>query len=138
MIGLISIMTAAALPRWSASLQKHRLGQAANRIVADIVRARTAAYGTSTSKTITFAVASSQYTVSGVAPLHRASGTYTVNLTETPYQCTLASVWGQAGTQTITFDGHGLPDKGGSIVVAAGSLQTTIVVDATTGLAVIQ
>jgi prepilin-type N-terminal cleavage/methylation domain-containing protein len=137
-IALISILSAVALPRWSASLQLQRVNQAASRIVADLSRAQDAAYNTGTSKLITFTVGSSQYQVNGVTALDRPSGPYLVTLSADPYQCTLVSVWGQQGTQTITFNGYGLPDKGGNIVVAAGGLQKTIVVNAGTGSAVIQ
>ncbi len=135
---MMSILSAIALPRWAASLQKQRVIQAANRVVADLTRAQSAAYGSSASKTVTFTVSTSQYLVSGVTPLNRASGTYIVVLSDDPYRCTLVSVWGQTGTQTITFNGYGLPDKGGNIVIAAAGIQKTVVVDAATGTAVIQ
>ncbi|MDP1797174.1 MAG: prepilin-type N-terminal cleavage/methylation domain-containing protein [Planctomycetaceae bacterium] len=135
---LMSILSAIALPRWSASLQQQRVIQAANRVAADLTRAQSAAYGSSAPKTVTFTVGTSQYLVSGIAPLHRGTGAYIVVLTDDPYRCTLVSVWGQTGTQTITFNGYGLPDKGGSIIVAAAGIQKTIVVDAATGTAVVQ
>lgn len=135
---LMAIVSAIALPRWSTALQKQRVIQAANRLAADLTRAQTAAYGSSTAKTVTFTVGSSQYAISGIAPLRGATGSYTILLTDDPYLSTLVSVWGQTGTQTITFNGYGLPDKGGSIVVSAGGNQKTIVVDAATGTAVVQ
>jgi len=137
-VALIAILSAVALPRWGASIQLQRVNQAANRIVADLARAQEAANNSSTSKLITFTVGTSQYLVSGVTPLDRPSGLYLVNLQDDPYQCSLVSVWGQTGTQTLTFNGYGLPDKGGNIIVAAGRLRKTIVVDAGTGTAVVQ
>lgn len=135
---ITAVMVAVAVPRWSESLQKFRAANAASRIVADLSLAQSAAYGSSTSKTVTFTVGSDQYVVAGVTPLNRSSGSYLVQLTEPPYQSTLVSVWGQTGTQTITFNGYGLPDKGGSIVVAAGGIQRIIVVDASSGKATVQ
>ena len=135
---LMSILTAVALPRWATSLQKQRVALAANRVVADLTRAQSAAYGTSASKTVTFTVGTSQYLVSGVTSLKTSSASYVVVLSDDPYRCTLVSVWGQTGTQDITFNGYGLPNKGGNIVVAAGGFQKTIVVDATSGTAVVQ
>ena len=135
---VISILAAAALPKWSSSLQKLRASNAASRIVSDLARAQSAAYGSSTAKTVTFSVTASQYTISDVASLKRSSGTYAVTLTDDPYRCSLVSVWGESGTQTITFDGYGLPNRGGTIIVAANGVQKSIVVNAATGTAVIQ
>jgi type II secretion system protein H len=135
---IMGIMLAAAAPKWTQTLQTYRVSNAASRIVADLARAQSAAYNTSSSKTVTFTVGSHQYQVSGVASLNRSAGPYLVKLQEMPYQSQLVTVWGQTGTQTITFNGYGLPDKGGSIVVAAGSWQKTVVVDPATGTAVIQ
>lgn len=135
---IISIVAAAAIPKWVATLQKQRASSAAMRIAGDLSRAQSAAYSTSTSKTVTFTTSTSSYTVSDVASLNRSSGTYTVLLADDPYRCTLVSVWGQTGTQTITFNGYGLPDKGGTIVVAANGLQKSIIIDASTGTAVAQ
>lgn len=137
-IAIMGGMSAMAVPKWSAYLQKQRLSLAASRVVADLARAQAAAYHSSTSQTMTFTVGSSQYTISSVKSLDLSSGTYTVVLSQDPYQCTLASVWGQAGTQTLTFNGYGLPNQGGSIVLTNGTLQKTIVVDPNSGLAVIQ
>ena len=135
---LTAILTAVAVPKWANALQNFRASSAASRIAADLALARSFAYSSSTSRTVTFAVASSSYTVDGVTPLNRASGTYVVSLNEDPYRCTLVSVWGQGGSQTITFDGYGKPNKGGTIIVAAGNAQKSIVVSAQTGAAVVQ
>ncbi|MDB5385549.1 MAG: hypothetical protein JWM11_1195 [Planctomycetaceae bacterium] len=137
-VGLMAVLSAVALPRWATAMQTQRLSQATSRIVADLSRAQDAAYNTSSAKVVTFTVGSSQYTISGIAALDHRSGSYVITLSDDPYQCRLVSVWGQTGTQTITFDGYGLPDKGGSIIVASGPLQKTIILDAGTGAAVVQ
>ena len=135
---IMGVLAAVATPRFVSSLAKQRVAQAANRVAADLARAQSAAYGTSASKTVTFTVGTSQYLMSGVTSLKSSSGSYVVVLSDDPYSCTLVSVWGQTGTQDITFNGYGLPNKGGNIVVAAGGFQKTIVVDATSGTAVVQ
>ena len=135
---MISILSAVALPRWSAAVQFQRVRHAADRLVTDLSRAREAAYNTSTAKVITFTVGSSQYLISGVKGLDQSSRPYIISLNDDPYRCTIVSVWGQRGTQTLTFNGYGLPDRGGTIIVSAGSLQKSIVIDAGTGTAVVQ
>ena len=79
-----------------------------------------------------------QYTIAGFTSLDRASGSYLVKLDDTPYLCTLTSVWGGTGTQTITFSGYGTPDKGGNIVLTSGTMTKTIVVDSYSGEARLQ
>ncbi|WP_197169351.1 GspH/FimT family pseudopilin [Novipirellula galeiformis] len=135
---ILSIMVAVAAPRWVASLQRYRVANAANRLVADLKRAQLTAFRSSTTKTVTFDVSRGQYTLGDVKPLERPSGDYVVTLSEAPYKSSLISVWGGTGTQTITFDGFGIPDKGGNIIVASGNLERTITVDAISGTAVIQ
>ncbi len=138
MLLILSILVAVAAPRWSQALKTFRVQNAAARIAADLARAQAAAYNSSAPKTVTFAVATSQYVVGGVTPLNRSSGTYQVQLNDAPYYSALVAVWGQTGTQTITFNGYGLPDKGGSIVVVSGAMQKLVVVDALTGRASVQ
>lgn len=133
---LISILAVTAAPNWTASLQRLRVSNAANRIVADLASVQSAAYGSSESKTVTFAVKSNQYTVSGISPLKLGAAPYVVDLSVDPIQCTLVSVFGQTSNQTITFNGYGVPNRGGNIIVSSGDLQKTIVVDPTSGLAV--
>ena len=66
---LMATMAVVAVPRWTASLQKLRVSNAANRIVADFARVQSAAYNSSSAKSITFTIDSSQYTVAGVQSL---------------------------------------------------------------------
>ncbi|WP_372720207.1 GspH/FimT family pseudopilin [Novipirellula sp.] len=135
---ILGIMTAAAAPRWADSLQRYRVANTANRMVADLKRAQLTAFRSSAAKTVTFDVDREQYSIADVRPLERPSGDYLVKLSEPPYQSSLVSVWGRTGTQTLTFNGFGIPNRGGNIIVGSGRLQTTITVDAVTGTAVIQ
>jgi prepilin-type N-terminal cleavage/methylation domain-containing protein len=134
---LTAICAAVALPRWANSLQSFRADSAAKRIAADLALAQSEAYSTSAAKTVRFSVGSSQYTLEGVRPLGRSAGTYTVSLAGDPYRCAIAAVWGQTGEQSITFDGYGKPSRGGTITIAAGSVQKSIVVSPDSGAAVV-
>ena len=135
---IMGIVAAVAIPKWSAALQTNRLTSAANRVISDLARAKAAAYTTSGNKTVTFTVGSSQYSIAGFTSLERASGTYAVNLADSPYYCQIQTVFGGTGTQTITFNGFGVPDKGGSIVLTNGGAQKTVVVDSYSGEARLQ
>jgi prepilin-type N-terminal cleavage/methylation domain-containing protein len=134
-LALIAVLAAVAIPKWAASLRNYRLNQAANRVVADLLRAQRAAYASSSAKTVNFTVASSQYAMAGITDLKHPTSTYTVTLAEEPYQCTLVSVWGRTTTASLVYDGYGAPSCGGNIVIASGSQQKVIVVDAVSGAA---
>jgi prepilin-type N-terminal cleavage/methylation domain-containing protein len=135
---IMSILAAVALPRWSDSLNSFRAANAASRIAADLALARSAAYSSSTSTTMTFDVSADQYTIEGITSLNHSTGPYVVALADDPYKSRLVSVWGLTGQQSITFDGYGRPNAGGTIVIASGNLQKSIVVNANSGTAVVQ
>lgn len=135
---MVAILAAVALPKWTDSLRRRRLAMAANRIVADIHRAQSAAYASSSAKVITFNTGLHQYTIAGLSSLATGSSDYTVNLADEPFQCRLNSVWGQTGTQLLTFNGYGEAATSGNIVISAGGDQKTIAFSAATGRAAVQ
>ncbi len=135
---LMSTIAMIAVPRWTAALQRLRVSNAAMRIVADLDRAKSAAYSSSAEKALVFAVNASSYSVNNVTPLNNSSGPYVVSLAADPFHCKLISVWGQTGIQSVTFTGFGVPSRGGVIIIESGSARKTIIVDATSGSAVIQ
>ena len=93
---ITAVLTAVALPKWAGALQSFRASTAASRIAADSAIAQSAAYSSSTSKTVSFSVGDSQYTLDGVAPLKRATGLYSVSLTE---QSRTAVPWCRCGAK---------------------------------------
>ena len=137
---LIGILVAVAMPRWAATLQQCYVNNAAQRIVADLAKAQSLAYATSSTQTVTFTMGTSQYTINGLHDPDHPSAIYTVSLANYPYNSQLVSV--TVPGLTATFNGFGvpvgLPVGGGTIVVAAGALQHTITIDATTGTAVMR
>lgn len=139
MVVLIAgILTTIAAPRLSSSVHQFRVLNAARRISADLDRARVSAANSGLAKVVTFSTSESRYEISGLVPLNGTVGIYSVNLLVDPFQSRLVNVWGQTGTQSLTFDGYGVPNRGGTISVSSGTAQKTIAVDATTGKAVIQ
>ena len=137
-VSIIGAVAAVVVPKFTDSLQKHRATQAAIRIAADLSLARSSANSTSAPKTVTFIVGTSEYSIAGMNSPDKPSAPYRIVLSVDPYRSTLVSVFGQTGTQSITFDGYGLSNKGGEVVVAAGKTQKVIVVDALSGAAVVQ
>ena len=131
---IIGVISTLAVPRYSNFVAQHRAESAARRIAADIALTRRHARLTSTSQTIQFDVSNDRYVVSGMSSLDNPAGFYTVLLTEEPYGASIASVSLDSNDNgTITFDGYGVPNTGGSIVVGVGVYSRTIQIDAATG-----
>lgn len=135
---IIGIMAAVAMPNYAWALSKYRADAAAQRIVTDLARTQALAYSTSSTKTMTLNVGAGSYQITGLSSLDKRNATYSVNLGAEPYRCSLVSA-SFGGTAQISYDGYGQPTvAGGSIIVACGSQQRTIVVDATSGKGAIQ
>lgn len=136
--GIIATCAAIAIPRYGRAAGRHRADLAAGRVAADLRQAQVYAYVSSASRTVTFTVASSQYQIVDSTPLDGTTGTYTVNLTAPPYKAKIVSVAFKDSGPSVIFNGWGLPDSGGTVVVSVGSEQRTITLDATTGYTSIQ
>ena len=81
-----------------------------------------------------FDSASEAYTLPGVQDLDHAALDYTVRLQDPPYEALMVSA-DFGGDEVLVFDGYGLPDSGGTVVVQSGQYQKTVSVDPTTGKA---
>ena len=136
-LAIITVLAAIAVPRYTAAQQNFRADAAARRLVADLGLARSRARSQSNSQTVVFNLASSQYQMPGVADLKDPAKTYTVLLGAAPYQARLVSV-DFGGTSQVTFDGYGMPNCGGTVVISAGGVQRTVVLDANSGKANVQ
>ncbi len=134
---VISIVTAIATPRFVNTVVRYRADAAARRVIADIRLAQKTAKTTSSSRTIIFDTTNHAYSISDVRALDGQSMTYVVTLQEPPYLARIASV-DMGGDAEITFDGYGIPDSGGFVIVQAGDHQYTVVVDPETGVAEVQ
>jgi prepilin-type N-terminal cleavage/methylation domain-containing protein len=136
-VTIVGMLTAVALPRFAASLNRYRADAAARRIAADIDRLRLAARRTSTQQSIVFNVAGNSYSSAGVTNLDHSGSTFSVSLSDAPYQATLSQASFGSGS-TLTFNGFGIPSAGGTVVIQSGATSHTITVDANTGRAAIQ
>jgi prepilin-type N-terminal cleavage/methylation domain-containing protein len=133
-MAIITVLTAMAVPRYTAAQQHYRADAAAHRLVADLSMARSRANSTSAPQTVVFNVASSQYQMPGVPDLKHSTATYTVLLGGEPYKATIVSA-DFAGATQVTFDGYGVPNCGGTVVLLAGGFQRTVTLDANSGKA---
>lgn len=124
---LLAIIGGIAMPRYTASLAHHRAEAAARRIAADLAYLRQQARFTSSSKTIAFDLATHQY----------SGSITTVSLGDDPYKAVILSV-DFGGDAEIVFDGYGIPDSGGTVLIQAGHRQKTITLDGDSGRVTVQ
>ena len=135
---VLGILTAAAVPKYADTLVRMRLDAAARRIATDLATAQARACATSSSQTITFTLppAGNRYEIAGMSDPDRPGVTYAVNLAEAPYQITLGAV-DLGGDATLIYNGYGIPDSAGTIVIQAGKYARRITIDPDTGIAAI-
>ena len=136
-MAVIVVVAAIATPRYANALTRYRAEAAARRVAADLGLARQTAKSTSSSRTIGFNPGNHSYVIPNVRELDSAGTMYRVQLQDPPYQAQIVSV-DFGGDATLIFDGFGIPDSGGFVIVQAGDYQYTVVVDPETGAAQVQ
>lgn len=134
---IIATVAAIAAPRYSSSISRYRAETAAQRVAADLAFARMRAMTSGAQKTTVFDTGADQYQILGQADLNDSSKDYVVKLFDKPYRSELVSA-DFGGDATVVFDGYGIPDSGGQVVVRAGHFEKTIVLDADSGKAEVQ
>ncbi len=131
-LAIVAIFATIAVPRFANSLAQRRVEGAVRRITSDLAFARRRAKLTSTSLTVTFDLGVDAYELEGMQhPDHPGRG-YVVSLSDTGYGATIVSA-DLGDDAEIVFDGYGMPDSGGTIVISVGNFQETITVDGTSG-----
>lgn len=134
---IIAIVSAASVPQLMDSVEFFHAEAAAKRIKQDLEMARRRARSNGASQAVQFDSATSTYVVPNVPDLDHPGSDYSVDLTRPPYIALLYSV-DFNNTETVTFDGYGVPDNAGTIEVEAGNYSQTLTIEATTGKVTIQ
>ncbi len=134
---IIGILSAATMPKLLDSVDYFHVEAAAKRIKQDFEMARRHARSQGTAQSIEFDTNTSTYVMPNVPDINHSGSDYAVDLTGEPYGSLLYDV-NFNGTETVTFDGYGVPDNPGTIEVEAGAYAQTITIEATTGRATIQ
>ncbi len=125
---IMAIVTTMAAPRYATLIANQRLDAAARRVQVDLALARRTARFSSASRTVSFVVAGDSYSISGLEDPDRTGQPYSVDLSEEPYAATVVSA-AFGGDADVIYDGYGIPDSGGSVVVRVGDYERTISVD---------
>lgn len=135
-IVIIATLAAIAAPRYGNSVAHYKAEMTARRIVADLSLARSSARAAGASRTVTFIPASNEYRIPDVGSLKDSSADHVVQLADAHSASLVSASFG--GDAVVVFDGYGMPDSGGQVVVQAGSFQKTVVLDADSGKAKVQ
>jgi type II secretion system protein H len=134
---ILAIVSAIAIPRYGCAATRYQVDLAARRVAADLRQAQAHAKTTGASCTVVFSIPTGSYCLVNVPSLDRSSGDYAVDLTAEPYRARLVSANFNTADQVV-FNGWGLPDNSGSVIVAVGSEQRMVTVDGQTGQVNIQ
>lgn len=127
-IAIIGVLSAIALPRFSGTMARNRLQSAAQRVAADLNLAQRQARLSSGRRKVVFLPTTNAYRVPGVAHPFHPTLTYEVQLDEEPYGVQIAAV-DFDGDAEVIFNGFGEPDSGGTVVLASGGYQMTVVLN---------
>ena len=136
-LAIVTTLGAIAAPRYARYTLRYRADLAVGRVISDLNLARLSAKASGGTRAVTFDVGTSRYQVQGWSSLNNRSNPYWVNLSDMPYEARLISA-SFGGTSQITYGGWGLPQAGGTAILAVGPEQRTITVDLETGQATIQ
>ena len=134
---ILATLGAIAAPRYATALDRYHADAMARRIVADLELARATARNTSSSVTVTFDPGLNTYVMTGVDSPDHPGNNATLVLSDAPYRSELVAT-GLGGDKEIVFDGFGIPDMGGVVLIQCGAESRMINVDDGTGVASVQ
>ena len=140
----LGIIAAIATPSYIASLDRYRVEMAVKRMSNDLQLTQCSARQTNSTKTIQFTLSDSAYTMVGINSLNRASASYSVRLTDSPYEVRMVRLVDSTQptlsptSVTVAFNRFGLPDRGVTVTVGSGSRTQLVQVAADSGKVTIQ
>jgi len=135
-LAIMGVIAGIATPRYATAISRFRVDTAARRLVRDLTTARERARALGASQSVTFTIASDTYEIAGLQGLD-GSANYVVNVAGQPYNASLVSA-DFGGAPSVVFDGYGVPDSGGTVVLNSGGYAKTVTVDPQTGRAALQ
>lgn len=134
---IVGVVAAIAAPRYGNAASRYAAESAAHRIAADLEQARELAKGASTSYVVSFKTGAGAYEF-GPAGTDASSPFFqVVRVDREPYGVTIESA-DFASTKVLTFNGYGVPDAGGSVLITKGSRSYRVSVAANSGKCTVQ
>ncbi len=132
-LAIMSVVSTMGILRYSGSLSRYRVQSACARLIADLKVAQAQARTTSSSRTVRFVTATSEYEVYTDAQRVAAKPGTVVDLADDPYRASMRLV-GLAG-DSIQFDGRGEGNAGCTVVLTSGTAEQSVVIEAGFGRA---
>ncbi len=126
-LAVIAVVAAIAAPRYSHSLERWRVDTAARLVASDLALAGVHARATSTPTPVVFDSAALSYQITGLRDLKTGSVDRVVRLDQPTRLRNLAADFG--GDATLVFDGFGVPDTDGQVVLSCGSHSRIVAVE---------
>ena len=136
-VAVMGVIAAIAVPRYSEFIARGRADATARRVVADLAFAQRLARRSGSAQRVSFSKNFDRYLLVGVPDPDHAASDYMVALSDEPYQAQIHSA-DFGGSPEIVFDGYGVPDNGGAVVVHVGDQARQIDVDPDTGRATVR
>lgn len=133
-IAVLAILASIAVPRFASAASHHRLTSAAMRVANDLNLARARARASSARVTVAFDQANHTYSVSGTRGLDSSPIGYVVSLAKAPYRVRISAAEFGSDSEVI-FDGYGVPDSGGTVIISSAGRHEVVQLDAGTGRA---
>ncbi len=133
---IISITALLAAPRYANILAEQRATSAANRIAMDLAMAQRRAKFSSTTQSFDFNLLGDFYSIGGMQDPDHPANPYVILLADEPYLAEFVSV-DFGGDAKLIFDGYGVPDTAGSVVIRSGTREKEILLKAQTGRVVV-
>jgi prepilin-type N-terminal cleavage/methylation domain-containing protein len=131
-ICILSIIAGMAVPRFANAVTRNRAEAAAKRVVEDLTLAQRRARLSSAPQHVLFDGTAGTYRLAGLADPDHPGAEYVVRLGDPPYEVSIANI--VFGTDSeIIFDGYGVPDTGGSLIVQVSDYARLISIAAGTG-----
>ena len=134
---IVGILAGVTAPRFAAVLDVYRADAAARKIAGEINYVARTAANRSQPITMTFNLATSGWTVSGVPHPDHPGAPWTVTLAASGFPATLTAV-NLGGDSSVTFNVYANPDSAGSITVSSGTATRIVLLSAAGGKAVVQ
>jgi prepilin-type N-terminal cleavage/methylation domain-containing protein len=134
---VLSMIATMAVPRYASAIAESRAAAAVRRITTDLGLAQRQAKFTGTAKTVHFDPALDKYYIEGMSDPDHPSLLYQVFVGDEPYNTAVVSA-DFNGDGDIIFDGFGIPDSGGMVVIQTGDYRKELTIAEQTGRVTVQ
>ena len=127
-MAIIAVLAAIAAPRYGAAVGRQRAASGAHLVAIWLNYAASRARQTSQSVTVVFDLPADEFRLVGVPDIDTGSGDQVVRIGEGPFKAQLECV-DFGGDAEVVFDGFGVPDTGGKVLVRVVDVRKTVVLD---------